>query len=542
MFSFFRNGNDEQRRDDNPRFIFIQRSRNSRPLLTEQGYMIFSGSFFFIWLLFVFVLWIFRIEIYPSKDFISSIAGSSVELSALALAVLGIIHELNKADKWFKLGLLLVALLFIGVVLAGFLLALTWRTEYDQPQQIEVYVFAALGIVTVTQIDWAGVVRISRINILKKIPVPKSLKLSIDRIRVAIPFLLPILIIWTPDLNRLTGVILLFSGGVVALATLMVVTTVSLLVTKPTEETEDEFVAVLKARYETEIKTIIRFGELKSLMLATIRFLQNEHIRNQGPNTPVLKGVERKHIFDHLRELGNSENERSLETVLSSLIEEGKVSQESYSGPYWLVPDHAEMEIYVKGLDSLAVTYSVDHSSNPKDKNSTYLFGTYSFDALRDWLAIKSQLPNFIAEEYVMPKILRELADSQHFVQIQRIDRGYGSTYSSSYTTWLIFVNKKWEPHSIDLAYLWQESKAVLNQIIEIDRKINLLDDELHNTRDGATRISISEKIKPLRWEKNSCQERIVELLVELPTTDGVTRAITPSEVSQILSILVEQE
>ncbi len=459
----------------------------------------------------------------------------------MSLAVLGIIHELNKADKWFKLGLLLVALLFVGVVLAGFLLVLTWKSEYDQPQQIEIYVFAAVGILTVTQIDWVGVVRISRLNILKKIIVPTSLKLSIERIRLVVPFLLPILIFWTPDLNRLTGVILLFSGGVVALAVLMVVTTVSLLVAKPVEEQEDEFVAVLKARYETEIKTIIRFGELKSLMLAAVRFLQDEHLRNLAANSSVPKGVERTHIFNRLREVGNSENERALETVPASLVDEGKVSQESYSGPYWLVPDEAVLAGCLRTLDQLAVTCAVDYPDYPKDKKTTYLFGTYSFDDLQNWLANQVRLPIFIVTEHIMPKVLRELSEPYRFAQVHRQTHHY--ELRGMRENRIFFVNRNWRAYDMDLLNLWQELTEFQDQIRELDQQIERLADEERDTSlDRVSRSSIKEKIATLGWERKDYQKRVVKLVEEVPSTENVPRTITPLEVSQIFSILMEQK
>jgi len=88
-----------------------------------------------------------------------SLAISSVELSALSLAVLGIIHEFNRVDRWFKLGLLLVAILFLGVVFGAFFLALTWQPAFDSPQQITVIVVAALLVVTVLQFTWNIVLR-----------------------------------------------------------------------------------------------------------------------------------------------------------------------------------------------------------------------------------------------------------------------------------------------------------------------------------------------------------------------------------------------
>jgi hypothetical protein len=66
-----------------------------------------------------------------SRDLILSITGSSVELSALSLAILGLILELNRKDKWFKLGLLFTAILFMGVVFGGFYLSATWQPSFD---------------------------------------------------------------------------------------------------------------------------------------------------------------------------------------------------------------------------------------------------------------------------------------------------------------------------------------------------------------------------------------------------------------------------
>src|SRR6185369_6075430 len=124
---FRRNRGDNQNDDDSPRIVFANLSRLERPLLTEKTYRVFVGTAVSAWALLVFFVWIFRIEIKLSPDLISDLAASSVDLSALSIAVLAILHELNKKQKWFKLGLLLVAILFAGVVFGGFFLALTWK-------------------------------------------------------------------------------------------------------------------------------------------------------------------------------------------------------------------------------------------------------------------------------------------------------------------------------------------------------------------------------------------------------------------------------
>lgn len=126
MFNLFRNDrNDNERDEGGPRIVFANLRRPSQPILLEQGYKAFSATTFSVWTVLVFIIWVSRVEVSLSQDTVISIAGSSVELAALSLAVLGILHELNKEDKWFKLGLLLVSILFACVVLSGFFLSMT---------------------------------------------------------------------------------------------------------------------------------------------------------------------------------------------------------------------------------------------------------------------------------------------------------------------------------------------------------------------------------------------------------------------------------
>src|SRR5437016_4280490 len=127
MFDLFGRKNDNAGDSDGPRIIFANLRPSSRPILAEAGYKVFSASAFFGWALVVFIVRVIRIEVTLTQELVTSLAGASVELSALSLAVLGILHELNKKDRWFKLGLFLVSILFAGVVCGGFFLALTWQ-------------------------------------------------------------------------------------------------------------------------------------------------------------------------------------------------------------------------------------------------------------------------------------------------------------------------------------------------------------------------------------------------------------------------------
>src|SRR5205807_6136959 len=107
------------------------------------------------------IVWVIRIEVTLTQELVTSLAGASVELSALSLAVLGILHELNKKDRWFKLGLFLVSILFAGVVCGGFFLALTWQPAFALPQRVTIKIVGVLTLVAIIQIDWEAALPLS---------------------------------------------------------------------------------------------------------------------------------------------------------------------------------------------------------------------------------------------------------------------------------------------------------------------------------------------------------------------------------------------
>jgi len=340
MFDLFgRNRNDNERDDGRPRIIFADMRRPGRPILSEAGYKVFSATAFSGWALVVLVVWIFRVEVSLSKELVTSLAGSSVELAALSLAVLGILHELNKEDKWFKLGLFLVSILFAVVVFGGFFLALTWQPAFDLPQQITVVVIGILGLVAILQIDWKVALRLTRIRWIASVVLPTKVTTAIQQIRFTVPFVLPILLIWLPGLNRATAIIVLFAGALIALVTLMGVTTFSLLKSKEKSGPEDPFIATLRARYETEIKSIIRFGELKVRTMDALELLQAVSIQTASQEGQAPSSVTRSSILVRLRQLDVMEDERIIDAVLSSLVSDSLVFREGYDS-FWTVPNY----------------------------------------------------------------------------------------------------------------------------------------------------------------------------------------------------------
>ncbi|MGZ4954612.1 MAG: hypothetical protein ACXV8Q_05825 [Methylobacter sp.] len=463
---FGRNGNDNERDDERPRIIFANLRRPSRPILTEAGYKAFSATAFTGWALVALIVWILRVEVSLSKELATSLAHSSVELSALSLAVLGILHELNKEDKWFKLGLFLVSILFAGVVFGGFFLALTWQPAFDLPQQINIVVVAALGLVAIIQIDWKVALRLTRIRWIANVVLPTKVTTVIRRIRLSIPFVLPILLIWLPDLNRVTAIVVLFAGALIALVILMGVTTISLLKSKEKTESEDPFIATLRARYENEIKSLVRLDELKTRTIHALRNLQADKVKRAfewGMENGIPKMVnippemvEISYIVERLRQMGITEDKRVIESVVDSLVDENTICRESYSGPYWTIPDNEAINDSLTCLGELAFVIS----ANPTylDSKNEFKVEGYKFAHLKSWLAVRIKMPLFVVGEYVVPRALKQLLNEDHFHLI-REEHNY------------CFVNKRWLVSYGKGEHPLEDAEAQAKQTIEQDGK-----------------------------------------------------------------------
>ena len=513
MFNQFgRNSNDKKRDDVPPRIIFANLHPPSRPILTEAGYKVFSATAFSGWALIVFFVWIFRIEISLSKDLVTSLASSSVELAALSLAVLGILHELNKEDRWFKLGLFLVSILFAGVVFGGFFLALTWQKTFELPQQITIVFIAALGLIAIIQVDWKVRLRLTRLDWIANIVLPTKATAAIQQIRLTIPFVLPILLIWLPGLNRITAIVVLFGGALVTLVTLMGVTTFSLLKSQEEVQPEDPFIATLRAQYENENKSLVRLLELRTNIIDALNNLQADKIkaaveRDGSEQAPSM--VERSYIFDRLRQMGIIEEKQVLESVLSSLVDERAICRESYSGPFWAIPDDDLINASLVQVQKLALVIS--HTWNRK---GSFTVEGYSFEHLRDWLAVNVRIPAFVVGEYIVPRVLKRLLSEEYF---HRIKKG---AYSH------IFVNKEFGiSHSI-WTHLLNNAKVEAKEEWEREEKRRRFDYRSMGRREK------EEFTRKQTWNN---------FLNQLPhTQDGDDTVMTDDEIAILASILTK--
>jgi hypothetical protein len=263
-------------------------------------------------------------------------------------------------------------------------------------------------------------------------------------------------------LNRLTALVVLFAGSLIALVVLMAVTTFSLFKSRDEAEGEDPFIATLRAWYESEIKSLIRFGELKPRAVDALRDLQADRIAASESNSTrqAPSMVELSFLIERLRQMGITEDKNVLDAVVRSLVEEGAFCREDYSGPYWVVPG----EEAISQSQSLLSELGFVVSENPTYKNSKSIFTVegYRLTNLRDSMAVKIQLPTFVVGEYVIPRLLKQLLDEENF-RVFKVGRTH------------IFVNKESEVSHDEWENLVEEAQEAAKEDCERQRRSSFI-------------------------------------------------------------------
>jgi len=445
MFDWFHSKNDNERHEWRPRIIFATLRHSARSILSERGYRTFSATTFWIWAFGLFFIWVFNVEVSLAKDLIVSIAGSSVELAALSLAVLGIIHELNEKDKWFKLGLFLVSVLFACVVFGGYFLAATWQPEFDTPQRITVVIVFAIGIVAVTQIEWKAVLKFFRVQWLLNFTLPISFAVGARKFRLAFPFIMPIFLLWFPNLNQLTAIVVLFSGALIALVALMGVTLILFLFAPKEKEAEDPLLAALRESYEYESGIFKRINELKSHAIEAMKFLQDKKVQMARLNNEAPTLLHKSSIIVRLRQMDITDDEKVLGNVLNNLVSDGRIYRKDYDDFFWIIPDKDTIDQCVKRLVEIALIFT---QKGHLVEKSDYTLEGYKFDALRAWLAVRENMPEYVIGTFVMPKALNWLHESSKFKVIAHIirdEKKYSYPKSYDITIIEIFINLMWQ-------------------------------------------------------------------------------------------------
>lgn len=453
------NDNEPDNRESKSERIFIPTpSRQGGPILDGYGYQRFTGSTFVLWFLVAGFFWYFKFDLQASKEILTSIASASVEIAGLSLAVLGILHEFNKQDRWFKLGLFLVAILFGYVVLSGFFIVLTWEPDYDAVQHVTVVVVFFLAFATVLQADWY--------TLIEKKLKPKALNLSklrkvrLRNLRLSIPFFLPLLFIFLPNINRLTGTLILFCGALIALLCLMGVTTYSL-IRNPQPQVEDPLISVSREKIIAEADAVRKTENLHLNILSVLRSLQEVQQKKIDSNNSVSL-IDENDIINRLRQQNNLEPREKIREALRKLTNNGDIYSESYSGPYWIVPDINAISEACEHIQDLV--FVVTQRENSALRKDDFYVDGYKVTNLREWLAMHAKLPIQITGEFIMPKAMNLLL--KDFSRVT-LNRGQ-----------LAFVNKEWNDNTFswqdaisegitDATYEWIKSNRSSNEVLK---------------------------------------------------------------------------
>ncbi len=90
---------------------------------------------------------------------------------------------------------------------------------------------------------------------------------------------MPIFLLWFPNLNRLTAIVVLFSGALIALVALMGVTLILFLFASKEKETDDPLLVAIRESYEYESGVFKRISELKAKVVEAMEFLQDKKLQ-----------------------------------------------------------------------------------------------------------------------------------------------------------------------------------------------------------------------------------------------------------------------
>lgn len=228
---------------------------------------------------------------------------------------------------------------------------------------------------------------------------------------------------------------MLFGVALIALTVLACSTAVIfiLIPARSEPEPEDPFITTLRKRYQSRIEALNRLDELKDRLKTRAKYalkaLQDE-IQSATENESAPQMVETLYLIQRLRRMRVTDTKQIIESAVDSLVKEGSVCRESYSGPLWIIPDDNTIEKCLTKLnEELALVIS--EYSEPGTANTVE---GYLLTSLQRRIARASRLPEFVVGEYIIPFLLQQLLDGEFFHTIKM---------KYPYHTTCIFVNRK---------------------------------------------------------------------------------------------------
>jgi hypothetical protein len=394
--NFFQSDRENYRADNEPSFVYIDSSKQKAPILTELQYRLLIVTSSIIWAIPIFIAWAVNFEIKLTQDFVVALSGSSVEIAALSLAVLGILHDMNRADRFFKFGLFLVAFQFGIVVLDGYWIAATWQDFYSEPHQFTVYVLGVISVEVLLQINWKKLLG-TKGNLLRNVSL-------------TFPFISPILIGFVPDMNQIIFLFTLFCGAFITLMVLIAITIVQIY--KETSETDlNPIIELQTLRSKDELLGIERSNQLKKSVRDVLINLQEHHILNfnQGLQQ-AIDFVNMDIVYEELRKNGITETKSVINQAMIALSEDDP-STYYYEDNYWLLGHHEKIANQIKQISKEYPILIFDR--NDKLSKKSYL--GLDIEKFLVYLSNKLMIPIKVIEEYYFPFINEYIFQTDSF-------------------------------------------------------------------------------------------------------------------------------
>jgi len=411
---------DNQDRPPNSnRFFFSNAPQGRGRILSREGYAVFTSSFTVTWLLCIFfVVWL-HLEMKVTNDIVSTISSSAVDLAALSLAVLTILHEFNKEDRWFKLGLFFVGFLFVIDCLTGFYMVVSWNHAYEMTQSVDVIVFGVLFIGLVFQSDWELVytrysARIPKI-FRKSFYLLSKIK-SLNLIRAYIPFIIPFAFIWVNKLSPIITFLLIFLGGIIALLCLMLVTSIELVRQRQSSNeqvTEDPIVTYSRKVAIEQLEASKNLQRLLETITVTLSEIQEERVAEARTAGELIPMVSEETIVSQLRLKGIVTRQQDIRSSLRLLEKQNRAFNKN--GEYWLVPSKAQI---LSLAENIKKVYWFG-TRLKKDSRNTQEWRNLQLNTLFDELGKSCCMPIAVVEEFIFPKSFSMLNDSQFFEKFE---------------------------------------------------------------------------------------------------------------------------
>jgi hypothetical protein len=377
-----------QERPEQELVFYFFGGRRKTTTITERGYQLFVTATFGMWVaLLIVITFVFRFPVDIDQQDLSNTAQVAAGLSAVALAILAVVHELNAGERYLKLGLAILSFLFIcSALLAGLSLLLYGS---DVVFRATATIFVVLSLLAV----------LGAFNVGKRLGI---------RVYLFAPFVSPFLLfLSTPEATLPTTALLLMIGATTGLAVLLVVLIAYIVLTKYQPSPEEEFIRIATERWKQEIEDFIRAGELKEIILNILRqkreaqFAQGVPAKAWQPHSQREFLVEEDEIHADLKRHKIFEDEALIREALSGLRSDPKRVYHKYDGGYWyyVAPTAEEVCKAEEEIRSFSLV-------RLKMKGYSYTTPSWSQVDCGPLVVLLCQLlqyPSIIVESYLLP-------------------------------------------------------------------------------------------------------------------------------------------